>query len=53
MEERKRVRLILKNNFCYTGEIQEQNEKKLILKDKFGVTVVIDQESIMLLEEVQ
>lgn len=47
------VRLILKNNFHYTGIIQEKDDKTLVLRDKFGKIVTIAQDSIMLLEEAQ
>ena len=46
----KHVRIILKNNFHYTGLVLETSENKLLIKDKFNKEVLIDLDDISVLE---
>lgn len=51
MKESKKVRLILRNGFHYSGLVKEADEKFLILKDKFDRTVTIARDEIVLMED--
>lgn len=46
----KNVRLILKNNFHYTGKIIEDLDISLKIIDKFGKEVIVSKDSIQVLE---
>lgn len=45
-----KVRIILKNNFHYTGIIIEVDEKNIVMIDLFNKTISLAKDSIMLLE---
>jgi len=44
------VRIILKNNFHFSGIIKKENETHLTLDDKFGKEVIISKDSISIME---
>ena len=46
----KKIRLILKNGFHYSGEIISEDDLFLILNDKFGKEVQIAKSSLEVLE---
>lgn len=48
----KKVKIILTNNYRYSGIVLKVDEECLLLKDKFSNNVSIDLSSIMLFEEV-
>lgn len=45
-----KVKLILKNNYHYNGTIRMVDDKFLIILDKFGKTISISKDSIMMME---
>jgi len=47
----KQVRIILKNDFHYTGIILDSDDLSILLKDKFGKQVRLSRDSIMILED--
>ena len=49
----KKVRIILKNNFHYTGLILEASENKILIKDKFDNEVLISLDEVLVMECVQ
>ena len=49
----KKVRMILVNNFRYTGIVVSCDDKTLNLQDKYKKNIFIQLESIMLFEEVK
>jgi len=48
----KKIRLVLSNNFHYTGRVIDENEKTLTIIDQKGVEVKISKYSIIIQEEV-
>lgn len=46
----KKVRIILKNNFHYTGLVIDTSENKILIKDKFSNEVMISLDDISLME---
>lgn len=58
MQERKdfrnrKVRLILQNNFKYSGLVLEDSESHLIILDKFNKEIYIPRSEIKILEVMQ
>ncbi len=47
----KRVKLILTNQYKFSGIVLEVNEESLVLKDKFNENVTINLNSILLISE--
>lgn len=52
MENKKKIKLVLKNGFVYTGVIIDDSPEQLIILDKFNNRVQIDKNSISVQEEV-
>lgn len=48
-----KVRIILTNDFHYSGTIMESSNSFIILKDKFNKVVTINRNSILVMEEIQ
>ncbi len=48
----KQVRIILINDFHYSGIILESSASFIILKDKFGKRVTLNRDSISVMEDV-
>ena len=51
--EKKKVLLVLKNGYNYTGKTLEFNEETIKILDKFNLTVKLDIDSISVIEEVR
>jgi len=49
----RKVRIILKNNFHYTGLVIDTSENKILIKDKFSNDVLISLDDISLMEVLQ
>jgi hypothetical protein len=49
----KKVKIFLKNNYCYTGQIIEFNESSLLFFDKFGLTSSFIYEDVIAISEVR
>jgi len=50
--QNRRIRLVLKSGYRYTGEIINVTENSLFLKDKFSKEVFIDLKNIAVCEDV-
>ena len=48
----KRVKIELKNNFLYEGDVLTADEDSLTIKDKFGKIVCFSLDSILFIREV-
>lgn len=53
MQAGQKIRLILKDNLHFNGEILEENDTFLIIKDKFSKQVYINKTEIKTLEVVE
>jgi len=51
--EGSRVRIILSNNFSYSGKILSEDNFFIILLDKFGQKVSIGKKDIQIIKEVE
>ena len=49
--ENKKVMILLKNKFRYSGIIKKVNEDSIVLNDKYGQDVLIDIPDIAVLSE--
>jgi len=49
----RQIKLILKNNYYYSGKIKSLDQDSLLLIDKFGSLVTIPYEEISLITEVR
>ena len=47
----KRVKLFLKNKFCYTGVVISIDNNSLLLRDKFNQNIIFNVESISTIYE--
>lgn len=49
----KKIRLVLKNNFHYSGVVLKEDEKSITILDKFSKEVMISKDSISIWETVE
>ena len=52
MTDRKKVRIMLPNGICYHGEILSENDKFIVILDKFKREVQLNKSYIISLEVV-
>jgi sRNA-binding regulator protein Hfq len=48
----KKIKIFLKNNLHFTGKIEDLNNKKVIFRDKFGKSVILNLDIIDLIIEI-